>query len=72
MIGLSVVGAVVPMLRGNVEAPRGAALMETPEPTRKQAIRLQAVILAALRKRDGQSAVGEGAPARWKSKEAAN
>jgi hypothetical protein len=45
---------------------------KTPEPTRKQAIRLQAAILAALRKRDRQSLVGEGAPARWMLKEAAN
>jgi hypothetical protein len=39
---------------------------KSPEPTRKQAIKLQAAILAALRKRNGEVVVGEGAPARWK------
>jgi hypothetical protein len=39
---------------------------KAPEATRKQAIDLQAAILAALGKRDGQSVVSEGAPARWK------
>jgi hypothetical protein len=34
--------------------------------TRKQAIDLLAAILAALRKRDGGTVVGEGAPARWR------
>src|ERR1700682_1334916 len=34
-------------------------------PTRKQAIDLQAAILAALRKRDGTTVVREGAPMRW-------
>jgi hypothetical protein len=43
-----------------------------PEATRKQAIDLQAAILAALRKRNGQGVTGEGAPARWRLKEAAN
>jgi hypothetical protein len=43
-----------------------------PEPTRKQEINLQAAILAALQKRNGKSVVGEGDPARWKLKEAAN
>ena len=43
-----------------------------PEATRKQAIDLQAAILAALRKRNGGAVVGDGAPARWKMKEAAN
>jgi hypothetical protein len=33
--------------------------------TRKQSIDLQAAILAALRKRNGGSVVGEGSPARW-------
>src|ERR1700694_3998405 len=37
-----------------------------PQATRKQAIDLQAAILAALRKRDGGSVIGDGAPARWK------
>ncbi len=43
---------------------------KTPQATRKQAIVLQAAILAALRKRDGGSVVGEGSPARWRLKEA--
>jgi hypothetical protein len=34
--------------------------------TRKQAIDLQAAILAGLRKRDGAMVVGEGSPMRWK------
>ena len=33
--------------------------------TRKQAIDLQAAILAALRKRNGGTVTGEGAPAQW-------
>jgi hypothetical protein len=37
-----------------------------PQASRKQAIDLQAAILAALRKRDGLTVIGEGAPARWK------
>jgi hypothetical protein len=38
-----------------------------PEATRKQAIDLQAaIILAALRKRNGGAVVGDGAPARWR------
>jgi plasmid stabilization system protein ParE len=44
---------------------------KAPEATRKQAIDLQAAILAALRKRDGGTVVGEGAPTRWRLKEAA-
>src|ERR1700737_1719927 len=36
-----------------------------PQATRKQAIDLQAAILAALRKRNGATVVGEGATARW-------
>jgi hypothetical protein len=40
--------------------------------TRKQFRDLQAAILAALRKRDGAMVVGEGAPARWQLKDAAN
>jgi hypothetical protein len=43
-----------------------------PEVTRKQAIDLQAAILAALRKRNGQSVTGEGAPTRWQLKESAD
>jgi hypothetical protein len=38
---------------------------KAPEATRKQAMDLQAAVLAALRKRNGQAVVGEGAPARW-------
>src|SRR3984893_7057392 len=45
---------------------------KAPQGTRKQAIDLQAAILAAMRKRNGGTVVGEGAPARWKLKEAAN
>jgi plasmid stabilization system protein ParE len=37
-----------------------------PQATRKQAIDLQAAILAALRKPKGAAVVGEGAPARWR------
>jgi hypothetical protein len=40
--------------------------------TRKQSMDLTAAIHAALRKRDGGAVVGEGAPARWRLKEAAN
>jgi hypothetical protein len=39
---------------------------KAPQATRKQAIDLQAAILAALRKRDSGAVVGEGSPARWK------
>jgi hypothetical protein len=45
---------------------------KTPEATRKQEINLQAAILAALRKRDGATLIGEGAPARWRLKEGAD
>ena len=45
---------------------------KAPQATRKQAKDLQAAILAGLRKRDGGTVVGEGAPARWRLKEAAN
>jgi hypothetical protein len=38
---------------------------KAPQATRKQAIDLQAAIFAALRKRDGLTVIGEGAPARW-------
>jgi hypothetical protein len=43
---------------------------KAPQATRKQAIDLQAAILVALRKRNGGAVVGEGAPARWRLKEA--
>jgi hypothetical protein len=36
-----------------------------PEATRKQAMDVQAAILAALRKRNGGTVAGEGSPARW-------
>lgn len=39
---------------------------KTPQPTRKQATNLQAAVLVALRKRNGKSVVGEGAPAGWR------
>jgi hypothetical protein len=39
---------------------------KTPEATRKQVATVQAAILAALRKRDGESVTGEGTPARWR------
>jgi len=45
---------------------------KAPTATRKQAIDIQAAILAALRKRDGETMVGEGSPARWRLKDAAN
>ena len=38
---------------------------KAPQATRKQAIDLQAAILAALRKRDGAMVLGLGTPARW-------
>ena len=38
---------------------------KAPQATRKQAIDLQAAILAAMRKRNGGTVVGGGAPARW-------
>jgi hypothetical protein len=38
---------------------------KTPQATRKQAVDLQAAILAALRKRNGKTVAGAGAPARW-------
>jgi hypothetical protein len=43
---------------------------KAPQATRKQTIDLQAAILVALRKRNGGAVVGEGAPARWRLKEA--
>jgi hypothetical protein len=45
---------------------------KAPQATRKQAIDLQAAILVALRKRNGGAVVGDGAPARWRLKDAAN
>jgi hypothetical protein len=39
-----------------------------PSGTRKQAIDLQQAIVVGLRKRNGATVVGEGAPARWKLK----
>jgi hypothetical protein len=45
---------------------------KAPQATRKQAIDLQAAILAALRKRDGAMVVGDGAPTHWRLKDAAN
>jgi hypothetical protein len=38
---------------------------KTPKATRKQAIDLQAAILAAPGKHDGGVVAGDGAPARW-------
>jgi hypothetical protein len=48
------------------------ALMADKAPEAKQAIDLQAAILAALRKRNGSAVVGEGAPARWRLQYAAS
>jgi hypothetical protein len=39
---------------------------KAPEATSKQAMDLQAALLAALRKRNGATVVGEGTPARWR------
>ena len=39
---------------------------KAPQMTRKQAIDLQAAILAALRKRNGGVVFGDGSPARWR------
>ena len=44
---------------------------KAPQATRKQAKDLQAAILAALRRRDGVTVIGEGAPARWRLKDTA-
>jgi hypothetical protein len=38
---------------------------KSPEPSRKQENNLQAAILAALRKRDGKTVIGDGVPASW-------
>jgi hypothetical protein len=51
------------------EIADGLIAGKAPQATRKQAIDLQAAILAALRKRSGAAVVGEGAPARWALKE---
>jgi hypothetical protein len=40
--------------------------------TRKQFVDLQAAIHVALQKRAGETVTGEGTPARWRLKEAAN
>jgi hypothetical protein len=45
---------------------------KAPQATRKQAIDLQAAILAALRKLNGATVIGKGAPARWRLTEATN
>jgi hypothetical protein len=45
---------------------------KAPQATRKQAIDLQAAVLAALRKRNGAMVVSAGSPARWELKEAAD
>jgi hypothetical protein len=39
---------------------------KTPQASRKQSKDFQAVILAALRKRDGGAVVSEGSPAKWR------
>jgi hypothetical protein len=39
---------------------------DKPQMNCKQAIDLQAAILAAMRKRDGEMVISEGAPARWR------
>jgi hypothetical protein len=41
----------------------------TPKPTREQARSLQAVILRALRKRNGGAVIGDGKPQQWRLKE---
>jgi len=38
---------------------------KTPPATRKQEETLRAALLAALRVRNGKTAVGEGSPAKW-------
>ena len=45
---------------------------KVPQATGKQAIDLQAAILAALRKRNGEAVIGEGAPTRGCLKDAVN
>jgi hypothetical protein len=48
------------------EITDGLIAAKAPEATRKQAIDIQAAILAALRKRNGEMVVGEGNPAKWR------
>ena len=43
---------------------------KTPVPTRQQAINVQAAILAALQKRDGEMVIGSGTPTKWTLKSA--
>jgi hypothetical protein len=43
---------------------------KAPTATRDQAIDIQAAILAALGKRDGETVIGEGSPTRWELKRA--
>jgi hypothetical protein len=45
---------------------------KAPQATRKQAIDIQAAILAALRKRNRGTVLNEGAPARWRLAETHN
>jgi hypothetical protein len=45
---------------------------KAPTATRKQAIDIQAATLAAPRKRDGETVVGDGSPTRWELKRAAS
>jgi hypothetical protein len=52
--------------------PLKPQLITADQATRKQAIDIQAAILAALRKRDGEVVVSAGAPRRWRLKEAIN
>src|ERR1700687_1495246 len=56
--------AAVPMTAREIAEALVAG--KAPQATRKQAIDLQAAILAALRKRDGAMVVSDGAPARWR------
>jgi hypothetical protein len=56
-------------------SPRGRLHVigdKVPQATGKQAIDLQAAILAALRKRNGEAVIGEGAPARGCLKDGVN
>jgi hypothetical protein len=56
--------ATAPMTAREIAATLIA--VKAPQASRKQAIDLQAAILVALRKRNGGTVVGEGAPARWR------
>ena len=64
------------MRREGVRTPREITdrliAEKAPQATRKQAIDIQAAILAALRTRDGEVVVSAGAPRRWRLKEAVN